>query len=1309
MKTLKHLFLTISATAAFALASAPAHADEWYVDAVNGDDSYDGRTAQTAKKRIQAAVDCADKNDTVKVAEGVYQDENAYGDSVKACVVITKDLTLIATGAKDKTHIVGKHANTTTGVGDGAVRCVYVKEGATARIEGFTIRDGATVANSGDNGMGGGVVFSVHTPTATRGWLVDCVVSNCVAFRGGAMRYGAAIRCFFTGNNSTSYGKVASQSILYNCVVVNNIGVERLFNYPRAIVNCTIAGNSMNDFGYTDGSHSVYNTIFLENQNDKFYSYQGKQYAVLSNCLITTSTISFDRTNSGLCATNYTGACFVAPALGDWRPRSDSGAAGLGDAAHLALVALPDESMRYVDYAGNPIPAEGAITCGAVQEVVAPESGTLTLKGSFQIAGSGVADSTYCNYLHATNYPCMYSMKAVDATISNIVWYSSTTGLPVRVPNYDGWVGVMPPPAGKMTLKPMYASKIIYADAVNGDDNYEGKDIGSWDHPYRTLQAACTNSPTGNSSDNSEYSVICAKPGDYREGGDVLSSSCRRLSVSGNRRLRIVALEGPEKTVIRGGAKENSNNNLPTQCVYLDSPTVVQGFTLTDGHTVDAEDNNKGAISAHEGGAALGAAANVFNRMIADCIVSNNVGLFGVQRGGCSIRCRFVDNQILLSSGAVICNAGNIIGGCVRSQSYSVGGGCSPYFTSYSTPVGNVSSVASLAASSTAGMIDSEAFDYRLRSDSPAFGAGDADPEKYWKYANLDMMGNPLSFIEGCPTAGAYQQPSAIALAVDAGSGALSVGGSASLTNTVMPESSVTITKAADCGRNLIGFMLQDGTYSEGSSYTYTAPSMFSAGQVECIDAVFSTNWYVNATLGDDTNDGYTPETPKKTLKGAMTAAVIPGDTVHAAPGDYCDGEMLHSKNDRPTGGETVIGTRVVVPKGVSLVSVGGPDVTHIIGASASAEYDVRGLGLGSNAVRCVFLSAGARLKGFTLRNGRTNGNSAQENSAFGGGVLGVGSELSFVEDCVISNCMAMYGAAGYSANFKRCRIFHNRAVVRSSATRSSSHDSCIADCNQGDHPFDYYVMITNCTIGANWKESNGSEGHCLVYPNNMDNACVVDSLVLGRIHPNVRMRRSAARSNSGVKAEKCEDCILTNQAALAVDENYRPRIGENAAIDVIPLADEDASVRTERDVYGVQRVFNGARDLGALDADWRGHYAKTLGGSRITVTEVDPAVVEENGKIQIPEGKLELAWRVPEGRQIKHTMGLAVNGGGVLSAAKDGVPYADVSEGTSGAYSFTAGGTTMMTFAYNPDVESDGYAEIGGFSAPIGTMLSIR
>ena len=1282
-----------------------AEARDLYVDQANGSDDYDGLTAQTAKRTIQAAVDIAKSRDTVKVAEGVYEDENTHADGTSACVVISNNLTLVATGAKEKTHIVGRHADTATGVGEGAVRCIYVKSDSkkTVRIQGFTIRDGATVS-----GNGGGVAFAVYDSEKNieRGWLVDCVVSNCVAVRGGALLYGTAIRCLFSGNASGGsdkpYGTVASQSILYNCLAVENVGGDRLFNYPRAIVNCTIAGNNMNNFCYSSGAHYIYNTIFLENAEKKFHG----SNAVLSNCLVSSGISDFNRTASGMCATNDSGHCFFAPATGDWRPVAESGASGLGDASHLASVNLPEESLRYVDYAGNPIAQSGSITCGAIQETVETRGGYLNLNGRFAVDGMGVSYANRCKYIHSTNYPCMYKLKAVDATISNIVWYSSTTGLAARIPTYDGWVGVMPPPSGKMTLKPVYASKVVYADAVNGDDDYVGEDIGSWDHPYRTLQAAFNSIPdgTGNDDDNLSYSVICAKPGDYNDGGTVDATIARRLYIKGYRRVRVVALEGPEKTVIRGCSQADSPEGVQYGCLFMNSPSVVQGFTLTDGHAGDS-------------GAALQCAINVSDRVIADCIVSNNVSASsGIQRGGLSVRCTFLDNRATASGGADITSG--YASHCIFRTSdetdkdaYTLGGSSRAYFTTYNGKRhSNAVHSGALAAAASCRFIDMPADDYRLRSDSPAFGAGDADPENYWQFANLDMEGNVLNFIGGRPTAGAYQQPSAIALAVDAGSGALSVGGAASLTNTVMPGASMTITKAEDCGRNLIGFRLPDGTFFETQAYTYTAPSAFSAGRVECIDAVFSTNWYVNASLGDDANDGFTPETPKKTLAGAMAAAVLPGDTVHAAPGDYDKEEMLHDKKARPDGGETVIGTRVVVPKGVTLVSDCGPDVTHIIGASASEEYDVRGLGLGSNAVRCVFLSAGARLKGFTLRGGRTNSNTGfQENCAFGGGVLGVGSASSFVEDCVISNCMAMYGAAGYSAHFKRCRFFHNRAVTRSSVTRSSYHDSCIADWNQGAHPFDYYVMMTNCTIGANQKDADGKEGHCLVYPSNMDKALVVDCLLLGRVHSNVRMRRTAALATSGVSKEKCEDCILTNQAALAVDENYRPKIGENAAIDVIPLADEDASVRTEKDAYGVQRVFNGARDLGALDADWRGQYAKTLGGSRITVTEAYPAVVEENGKIQIPEGKLELAWRVPEGRQIRHTMGLAVNGGGVLSIAKDGVQYADVSEETSGAYSFTAGGTTMMTFAYNPDVEGDGYAEIGGFSAPIGTVLSIR
>jgi len=218
-----------------------------------------------------------------------------------------------------------------------------------------------------------------------------------------------------------------------------------------------------------------------------------------------------------------------------------------------------------------------------------------------------------------------------------------------------------------------------------------------------------------------------------------------------------------------------------------------------------------------------------------------------------------------------------------------------------------------------------------------------------------------------------------------------------------------------------------------------------------------------------------------------------------------------------------------------------------------------------------------------------------------------------------------------------------------------------------------------------------------------------VDCLLLGRIHSNVRMRRSAALSTSGVEAAKCEDCILTNSAALVVDADYRPVIGENAAIDVIPLSEEAETVRDETDVYGVQRVFNGARDLGALDADWRPRYAKTLGGRGITVAAADPSVTEADGAVRIPEGSLELSWRTPEDRLLTHFMGLAVTGDGTLSVGKDGMPLAEVTGETSGVHRFRASGTAAMSFAFAPGDSAEEYAEIGGFSAPIGTMVSIR
>lgn len=100
------------------------------------------------------------------------------------------------------------------------------------------------------------------------------------------------------------------------------------------------------------------------------------------------------------------------------------------------------------------------------------------------------------------------------------------------------------------------------------------------------------------------------------------------------------------------------------------------------------------------------------------------------------------------------------------------------------------------------------------------------------------------------------------------------------------------------------------------------------------------------------------------------------GDTVLVADGVYdSGGAVVDSMNNR-----------VAINKAITVESVNGPEVTHIVGEGP----------MGSGAMRCAYVTNGSVLAGFTLTNGY-----AQISGDFRGSVGGG----AFLDGGTVSNC----------------------------------------------------------------------------------------------------------------------------------------------------------------------------------------------------------------------------------------------------------------------------------------------------------------
>lgn len=301
------------------------------------------------------------------------------------------------------------------------------------------------------------------------------------------------------------------------------------------------------------------------------------------------------------------------------------------------------------------------------------------------------------------------------------------------------------------------------------------------------------------------------------------------------------------------------------------------------------------------------------------------------------------------------------------------------------------------------------------------------------------------------------------------------------------------------------------------------------AGLVGLLTAsAFAVEYFVDANHGNDDWDGTSSnyvsgvKGPKKTLQAAVELADGTPTVITALPGVYDDGEA--------TVGDHHARVAIVQPS-VTLRSLGGKEVTHIVGRQSATET-----GIGADALRCVFVqkrdglgdgslvqATNIVIQGFTLRNGATRGSSGATGQGGGAYCAGLDNGGAMLIDCTVSNCVAATGGGSSRICGFRTVYADNRALLQGSAAAFGRYVSCVfvgnraatssPDANLG--AVHQAPRIVNCVIAAN-------DGYAL---GNGYTTKIYNSILLGNEKGN---------GYNGVNACEATDCVAASPSAFS-------------------------------------------------------------------------------------------------------------------------------------------------------------------------------
>ena len=1331
------MFMMLAATALSAFAKTN------YVDCALGDyTGHKGTSWADAFETIQEAVDAAVAGDTVLVAPGTYKKGLWTGDGKTRCrVYVDKQLTIRSRGGKYATEIVGLRSATSSGIGLDAIKCVYVNGASGTRIEGFTLRDGAGVSSASDanENNGGGLCVS---GSQTDVYLVDCIVRNCSGRGGGALRGGTAIRCLidrctFAGGN----GAAGRNANFYNCVIAGCFGPGPAMIQSGILVNCSVCCNST-AVSYGLSSADSYNCVFTMNGVSNAGGRDGNNPRYFACAVAGAADVV---TADPDCDLEADPQAFFAPAFFDYRLLPGHTAIGLGKAEYLVKITVPDED-RYLDFNGNDIPAEGAIAAGAVQEIApVPTSGAVWFGSEVEV--DGIAGSTVSGWAYPESYPTQFHVKAVLAEGESLWAYGYGMDKwgydDYRFPEMDESLYVMPPktPGTFLTNSVVLAEQVLYVSPTGSNANNGLTDLT----PLKTLSNVVAKAGIV------KKTVIHAAAGEYAEESVLDGEHLNRVSLF-NSFIRLKGA-GAALSTIRGladttiGTDRHGCGTNAMRCVmmggsFIDSlkkctgRQAVQGFTLADGHASSGV-NLRDDGSWSRGGAVFvsgNAAMTEDYYQILDCTINNGAAIRGSVFGGWCIRCRISDcwgavgtfRYNRFTSCVFPANDGNesVIGGngytiitstaIGKSSNYEVISAAfgRHYFSIFRNAANNKSygsnfeisgCVADGFASATgtgfvrgdACFVNAANSDLRVLVYSPALSAGGTIPDDFHLFASSDIDGRPLLFKDGVPMAGAYQRPVACAVVSPAVGATVSHVG----TNVLDVGTSLTVT-ATDITRPFKGFEV-NGDFSAGSSVVIPAPAVGAAVTAPySVVPVVDTNWYVNAAAAAD-GDGFTPETPKQTLKGALTSHVLAGDTIHVAPGDYRTDPMTQTERIQTAHSDGYEGysirSRAIIPDGVTLVADGTAAETIIRGASATEFAD--SVGRGTNAVRCVAMLGKSRLIGFTLTDGRTGRNGTSDDDHFGAGIL-ASSTNAYVFGCVITNCASTRGGGAFYGTYVNCLFTGNQVDNSGAHARYAHFFGCTFEKSiMGYSAVQGYYSLVNCYAAAD----NAGSGQTFMDPSTgADTRRFANNIVFGTFDGKAFTAYNCIFDSAKFTPSDVQTlvgCNYKTAAEIGIDAAGHPTavnewITDKGLADALP-----ENVVT--DLAGGQRVYNRAIDIGPFEYDWRDIYAATL-GSGVTVSLATPGIRKDGDNLAFTDGdRLALAWQPGKAGRRTFEVGLA---DGALDVLRDGEPWRTLTESGEVKFKSTLE-TENLEFAY-----ADGSgAWLGNLLGPRGLLMFVR